>query len=93
MAELTGNTRNDAISGLQDWGEVAGRDAIQKTFQFKIFKQAFGLMPRAALTDGSSIGVFNVSNRAEVTLATLDAGGTDLDNRLARFRDEAVQQA
>lgn len=95
MAEkLTGGSRSDAIGGLHDWAEVAGRDAITKTFQFKTFNQAFGFMTRSALMAEKMDHHpewFNVYNRVEVTLATHDAGGvTDLDIRLARFMDEAA---
>ena len=31
------------------WSMVEGRDAITKTFQFKDFTEAFGLMTQAAL--------------------------------------------
>ncbi len=95
MAEkLTGDARDDAIGGLQGWIEVEDRDAIEKTFRFKSFDQAFGFMTRVALTAEKMDHHpewFNVYNRVEVTLATHDAGGvTDLDIRLARFMDEAA---
>ncbi len=95
MAEkLSGEARKSAIGGLQGWSEVDGRDAIQKTFQFKTFNQAFGFMARAALTAEKTDHHpewFNVYNRVEVTLATHDAGGvTDLDIQLAGFMDKAA---
>lgn len=91
---LTGDARKNAIGGLQGWSEVDGRDAIQKTFQFKTFNQAFGFMVRAALTAEKMDHHpewFNVYNRVEVTLSTHDAGGvTDLDIQLAGFMDKAA---
>ena len=39
-AKLTGKARSDALASLRDWKEVAGRDAIQKSFKFGDFTQA-----------------------------------------------------
>lgn len=95
MAEkLTGDARTRAIQGLDGWTEVAGRDAIAKTFTFKDFNAAFGFMTRAALlaekTDHHPEW-FNVYNRVEVTLATHDAGGvTQKDITLAAFMDKVA---
>ena len=94
--KLTADERRDALGTLDGWAEVEGRDAIQKTFQFKTFNQAFGFMTRIALTAekmNHHPEWFNVYNRVDVTLATHDAGGvTDFDIRLARFMDKAAGQ-
>lgn len=91
---LTGDARAAALANLDGWSEVDGRDAIQKTFQFKTFNEAFGFMTRVALKADKMDHHpewFNVYNRVEVTLATHDAGGlTDLDVTLAGFMDRAA---
>jgi 4a-hydroxytetrahydrobiopterin dehydratase len=89
MAEkLTGAARTDALAGLDGWTEVEGRDAIQKSFKFKTFNEAFGFMSRAALVAEKMDHHpewFNVYNRVDVTLATHDAGGvTEKDIKLAK---------
>lgn len=73
------------------WAEVAGRDAIQKTFEFKSFIQAFGWMSQVSMV-AEKIGHHpewtNVYNRVSVTLTTHDAGGlTELDLRMAKRMD------
>ena len=50
MAErLSAEMRKSALRQLPGWKEVAGRDAIERTFVFKDFNEAFGFMSRAAL--------------------------------------------
>lgn len=80
-----------ALSGLDGWQPVEGRDAIAKTFTFKDFNAAFGWMTRAALIAEAMNHHpewFNVWNRVEVTLSTHDAGGlSELDIALAKRMD------
>ena len=81
--------RARALAELEGWKDVAGRDAIQRTFTFLDFNAAFGFMSRVALmaekTDHHPEW-FNVYNRVEVTLATHDCGGvSERDVTLARF--------
>jgi 4a-hydroxytetrahydrobiopterin dehydratase len=88
MAEkLTGVARLTALGKLTGWSEVRGRDAINRTFTFKDFNEAFGFMARAALVAEKldhHPEWFNVYNKVEVTLATHDAGGvTERDITLA----------
>ena len=95
MAEkLSDDARADALAGLEGWAEVEGRDAIQRSFKFKSFNQAFGFMARVAL---KAVKMdhhpewFNVYNTVDVTLATHDAGGvTALDTELAAFMNKAA---
>ena len=47
--KLTGDARKTALATLKDWKEVPGRDAIQKSFKFADFNQAWGFMTRVAL--------------------------------------------
>mgnify|MGYP000880808457 CR=1 FL=1 len=82
-----------AIAELSGWSKLEGdRDAIQKTFKFKDFNEAFGFMTRVAIRADQldhHPEWFNVYNRVEVLLATHDADGvTDLDVTLASFMDE-----
>jgi 4a-hydroxytetrahydrobiopterin dehydratase len=85
---LAGETRAEALASLEGWTESEHRDAINKTFTFKNFNQAFGFMTRTALLAEKMDHHpewFNVYKTVEVTLATHDAGGvTELDVKLAR---------
>lgn len=85
--KLTADERKAGLAGLAGWNEVAGRDAIAKTFVFKDFNAAFGFMTRAALV-AEKLDHHpewrNVYKTVEVTLSTHDAGGvTALDLKLA----------
>jgi 4a-hydroxytetrahydrobiopterin dehydratase len=90
-AKLTGEARKDAVATLKGWTDVAGRDAIQKSFKFGDFNQAWGFMSRVALAAEKADHHpewSNVYNRVEIVLSTHDAGGlSDKDIALARFID------
>ncbi len=45
---LTENELNEALTELDGWQKVEGREAIAKSFKFKDFNAAFGFMARAA---------------------------------------------
>ncbi|MAK61450.1 MAG: 4a-hydroxytetrahydrobiopterin dehydratase [Ponticaulis sp.] len=81
-----------AISKLQGWSVAENGKAIEKTFKFADFNEAFGFMTRAALKADKMDHHpewFNVYNKVEVTLTTHDAGDvTELDVELAGFMDE-----
>ena len=84
-----------ALAKLSGWSKGDGaRDAIQKTYRFKDFNEAFGFMTRVAIRADQldhHPEWFNVYNRVEVTLATHDADGvTELDVTLASFMDEVA---
>jgi 4a-hydroxytetrahydrobiopterin dehydratase len=88
MAEkINVDARKAALTKLNGWSDVPGRDAITKKFVFKDFNQAFGFMTRAALVAEKMDHHpewFNVYQTVEVTLSTHDAGGvTELDVELA----------
>ena len=92
MAEkLTGSARTTALGKLNGWSEVDGRDAINRTFTFKDFNEAFGFMARAALIAEKldhHPEWSNVYKTVEVTLSTHDAGGlTERDVALAEAMD------
>ena len=85
---LTAEERETALTELEGWTLVDGRDAITRAFKFKDFNEAFGFMARAALIAEKldhHPEWFNVYNKVDVTLSTHDAGGlTELDLTLAR---------
>ena len=88
MAErLSVEARRSALNGLPGWTEMAGREAIARTFTFRDFNEAFGFMCRAALVAEKRDHHpewRNVYKTVEVVLATHDAGGvTALDIELA----------
>ncbi|GGF00067.1 4a-hydroxytetrahydrobiopterin dehydratase [Stappia taiwanensis] len=92
MAErLTKDQRREALNDLPGWSLDPEGDAIEKTFRFAGFIEAFGFMTRVALVaekmnhhpDWS-----NVYRTVSVRLTTHDAGGlTELDIKLARAMD------
>ncbi len=83
-----------ALEELSDWAPADGRSAIQKTFKFDDFAQAFAFMTKVAAKAEEMDHHpewFNVYATVEVTLATHDSGGvTDLDIELATFMNEAA---
>ena len=93
-AKLTGKARSDALGALKGWTEVAGRDAIQKSFKFADFNHAWGFMTRVALVAEKADHHpewSNVYNRVEIVLSTHDAGGvSEKDVALAKFIDQAA---
>ena len=95
MAEkLEGAARQRALAESPGWTEVAGRDAIGKTFRFADFNGAFAFMCRVALYAEKMDHHpewFNVYNRVDIVLSSHDAGGvTERDLRLARFIEAAA---
>jgi 4a-hydroxytetrahydrobiopterin dehydratase len=92
-AKLTDADRAAALPDLEaaGWTLAEGRDALQKTFTFSNFVEAFGFMTRTALWAekwNHHPEWFNVYRTIEVTLATHDADGlTELDLKLARKMD------
>jgi 4a-hydroxytetrahydrobiopterin dehydratase len=90
--KLTSDECKAALARLSGWAEVAGRDAIAKTFTFRDFNAAFGFMTRVALVAEKMDHHpewFNVYKTVQVTLSTHDAGGvTALDVKLAEAMDK-----
>src|ERR1700730_267691 len=93
---LTGNARKAALATLHGWSETKGRDAIERTFTFAAFSEAFGFMARAALVaekHDHHPEWRNVYKTVEVVLATHDAGGvTALDFELAKAMNAIAKQ-
>ena len=89
-------TRNEILYPLmkQGWSMVEGRDAIQKTFLFTNFVDAFGFMTQVAIIAekmNHHPEWSNVYRTVEVTLTTHDANGlSDLDIALARKMDALI---
>ena len=97
MAErLSAEARKSALKSLSGWKEVAGREAIARTFTFKDFNEAFGFMARAALVAEKRDHHpewKNIYKTVEVVLATHDAGGvTRRDIDLAKAMDAIAKQ-
>lgn len=92
--KLTGQARSAALASLSGWTEVPGRDAIQKSFKFADFNQAWGFMTRVALAAEKADHHpewSNVYNRVEIVLSTHDAGGlSEKDIALATVIDSAA---
>ncbi len=82
----------EALAELPGWDPVEGRDAIQKSFRFKDFNQAWGFMSRVALAAEAMNHHpewSNVYNRVEIGLTTHDCGGlSERDIQLARIIEE-----
>ena len=80
VEKLAGEEREKYLSriGSTGWKVQNDRDAIEKTFEFLDFSQAWSFMTRAGLLAEKMDHHpewFNVYNRVEVTLATHDCGG------------------
>lgn len=93
--ELDEKERATLLSDRPDWELVRDGRAIQRTFQFGDFSEAWGFMSRVALLADSHDHHpewFNVYAKVEITLTTHDAGtdgGLSLrDAKLARAIDQ-----
>ena len=97
ILKLDSEERSTQLSQLHGWVAVAGRDAIQRHFEFGDFNEAFGFMTRVAIKAQEMDHHpewFNVYNKVEITLSTHEAGGvTERDISLARFIDQVAGYA
>ena len=88
VEKLNAEARARALAELSGWSLVEGRDAIQRSFQFKDFNQAWAFMSRvapAAEAMNHHPEWSNVYNRVEIVLTTHDCGGlSERDIQLAR---------
>jgi 4a-hydroxytetrahydrobiopterin dehydratase len=88
---LTDAERATLAQSLPHWSLVHGREAIERSFRFRDFSEAWGFMNRVALLAESMNhhpDWSNVWNRVRIELSTHDAGGlTDNDVKLARAID------
>jgi 4a-hydroxytetrahydrobiopterin dehydratase len=91
VEKLAGEAREQALAELSGWSEAEGRDAIQKSFKFKTFSEAWGFMSRVALAAEAMNHHpewFNVYNRVDIVLSTHDCGGlSERDVKLAKRID------
>ena len=91
--KLSEETRNTVLQPLFNtgWKMAEDRDALQKTFVFADFVEAFGWMTQAAIWAekwGHHPEWDNVYKTVNVTLTTHDVGGLSaLDAKLARKMD------
>jgi 4a-hydroxytetrahydrobiopterin dehydratase len=94
VEKLNEAARSAALAALAGWSVVPGRDAIQKSYRFKTFVEAFGFMSQVALLAermDHHPEWFNVYNRVDVTLTTHDANGlSERDVKLAKAMDALV---
>jgi 4a-hydroxytetrahydrobiopterin dehydratase len=89
--KLAGKARTQALSSIKSWKKVRGRDAIQKSFRFADFNEAWGFMTRVAMAAEKADHHpewSNVYNKVEIVLSTHDAGGlSEKDVALAKVID------
>ncbi len=81
VVRLTPEECESWLAALPGWTVVREGAAIQRTYQFKDFSEAFAFMTRVALLAEQADHHpewFNVYNRVEITLTTHDAGGLSL---------------
>ena len=93
MKALEPDTARALLATLPAWQHDARRGAIQRSFRFADFSQAFGFMAELALVAERADHHpewFNVYNRVDITLTTHDAQGlTQRDIDFARCADAA----
>jgi 4a-hydroxytetrahydrobiopterin dehydratase len=96
VERLSEEARKAALQELAGWKEASGREAIERTFIFKDFSEAFGFMARVALDaekNDHHPEWRNVYKTVEVVLSTHDAGGvTRLDIELAKAMNGIARQ-
>lgn len=97
VPELDEADRKQLMSDQPDWALVREGKAIQRSFQFEDFSEAWGFMSRVALLADSHDHHpewFNVYAKVEITLTTHDAGTdgglSQRDAKLARAIDRLV---
>jgi 4a-hydroxytetrahydrobiopterin dehydratase len=96
VERLSAEARKAGLAELSGWAETKGREAIERTYTFKDFNEAFGFMARAALVaekNDHHPEWRNVYKTVEVVLATHDAGGvTRRDIELAKAMNGIARQ-
>ena len=92
--KLAGTARRKALATIKGWKKVRGRDALQKSFKFADFNEAWGFMTRVAMAAEKADHHpewSNVYNKVEIVLSTHDAGGLSLkDVALAKVIDSVA---
>ena len=94
VPELSDEDRNRLLADHPEWTLTREGKAIERTFQFGDFSEAWGFMSRVALLADSHDHHpewFNVYAKVEITLTTHDAGGlSSRDAKMARAIDALV---
>ena len=94
VPELSEEDRARLLADHPEWELTREGKAIQRTFQFADFSEAWGFMSRVALLADSHDHHpewINVSAKVEITLTTHDAGGLSTrDANMARAIDKMV---
>ena len=84
----------EALAALDGWSRSKDGIAVEKSYRFGTFRQAFGFMTEAALAAekfNHHPEWSNVYNRVDVRLTNHDAGGlTGLDFKLAAAMEKAA---
>lgn len=84
----------DVVQALPGWELEEGGKAVNRTFKFADFQDAFAFMTSVAFEAEKRDHHpewFNVYNRVEVRLTTHDAGGlTEKDQALGQYMDKAA---
>ena len=78
IEKLSREERETLLPALDGWSLTDDEDAIEKTFEFGDFVEAWGFMSRVAILAEKADHHpewFNVYNRVEITLTTHDADG------------------
>lgn len=78
VPQLTKEERDALLEQHPDWSLSRECKAIERTFTFGDFSEAFAFMTRVAILaekQDHHPEWFNVYNRVEITLTTHDAGG------------------
>ena len=87
--KLTPAAREAALASLGNWSFDPARDAIERTFKFKDFSEAFAFM--AAEKAGHHPDWSNAYNTVSISLSTHDAGGlSEKDIALANRIDALI---
>jgi 4a-hydroxytetrahydrobiopterin dehydratase len=94
VPELTEDEVKQLLADHPGWELTREGKAIQRTFQFADFSEAWGFMNRVALiAEGHDHHPewFNVYAKVEITLTTHDAGGLSIrDAKMARAIDQLI---
>jgi 4a-hydroxytetrahydrobiopterin dehydratase len=91
ITKLSAAERTQALKELSHWQAVKDGAAIQRSFKFNNFSEAWGFMARVALlAEGQDHHPewFNVYNKVDITLSTHECGGLSArDVKLAKSID------
>jgi 4a-hydroxytetrahydrobiopterin dehydratase len=95
ITQLDDDERSAALDKLDEWDYDDGRDAINRTFLFADFSEAFAFMTRVALlaeAHDHHPEWSNVWNRVQILLTTHDAGGlSERDVKMAAAINRLVE--